>query len=186
MNYKNQKLAFLGLALSLAAWSGCATTAKEPATQSTSAAVGDQRTAAPHAPEINTAAEEANVKKALESFFHAVEVKDWKIIDEVMAKDFEFYGDDTMTLTRDEFISAMKEDNMKIDKLELKDVRVSLSPDGQMAWVKYSAHLESSMRGAPYNMASVETVAFRKEDGSWKMTHNHASVKKLDSKPAKA
>lgn len=29
-----------------------------------------------------------------------------------------------------------------------------------------SAHLESSMREAPYNIASVETVAFRKEDGN--------------------
>jgi len=185
VNFKNQKLAVLSLALSLAAWSGCATPAKGPATQSASAQ-GDQRAAAPSAPAVNAAEEKANVKKALESFFHAVDVKDWKLIEQVIAKDFEFYGDDSMVLTRDEFISAMKEDNMKIDKLELKDVKVSLSPDGQMAWAKYSAHLESSMRGAPYNMASVETVAFRKEDGNWKMTHNHASVKKLDPKPAKA
>lgn len=186
MNFKNQKLAFLGLALSLAAWTGCATPANGPAAQTAPAAQGDQNAAAPRAPEVNAAAEEANVKKTLESFFHAVEVKDWKVIDQVMAKDFEFYSDDSMVLTRDEFITAMKEDNMKIDKLELKDMKVNLSPDGRMAWVKYSAYLESSMRGEPYNMKSAETVAFRKEDGNWKMTHNHASVKKLDAKPAKA
>ena len=182
MNLKNQKLALLGLVLALAVCAGCASTAKEqpqpaaPATQS----AGNQPPAA------DIAAEEAAVKKALEKFFHGVETKDWKAVDEVMAKDFEFYGDDTMTLTRDEFIKAMKEDNMQIDKLELNNVKVSLSPDRQMAWVKYSAHLESLNRGEPYNMASVETVAFRKEDGNWKMTHNHASVKKLDTKSAKA
>ncbi len=179
------KLAFSGVALTLAGvCGGCATpagnTSAQPASEQSAVAKQQQ----PPAAKFDAAAEEANVKKALESFFHAVEVKDWKLVDEVMAKEFEFYGDDSMVLTRDEFISAMKEDNMKIDKLELKDVKVNLSPDGQMAWVKYSAHLESSMRGAPYNMASVETVAFRKVDGSWRMTHNHASVKKLDAKPA--
>ena len=181
MNINKLKLAFCGFVLSLACVSGCAT----PAGNTSAQPATEQRAAAPaQAAKVDTAAEEANVKKALDDFFHAVEVKDWKLVDQVMAKDFEFYGDDSMVLTRNEFITAMKEDNMKIDKLELKDVRVSLSPDGQMAWVKYSAHLESSMRGEPYNMASVETVTFRKEDGSWKMTHNHASVKKLDAKPA--
>ncbi len=183
MNLKNQKLAFLGLVLALVACAGCASTAKEQPAQAAPAAqsAGAQPPAA-----VNIAAEEADVKKALEKFFHAVDVRDWKAVDEVMAKDFEFYGDDTTVATRDEFIKAMKDDNMQIYKFELKNVKVSLSPDGQMAWVKYGAYMESSMRDEPYNMASVETVAFRKEDGNWKMTHNHASVKKLDAKTAKA
>lgn len=183
MNLKNRKLAFCALVLALAVCAGCASKAKEQPAQAAPAA---QSAGAQPPSGAVVAAEEAEVKKALDKFFHAVDVKDWKAIDEVLAKDFEFYGDDTTVLTRDEFIKAMKDDNMQIDKLQLKNVKVSLSPDGQMAWVKYSAYLESSMRGAPYNMASVETVAFRKEDGNWKMTHNHASVKKLDAKPAKA
>ncbi len=187
MKLNNLNLAFIGAVLLLSALSGCATPTNTTSAQPAAPSAGDQRAADQRpAANVNFAAEEANVKKTLESFFQAVGAKDWTVIDQVMAKDFEFYGDDFTVLSRDEFISAMKEDNMKIDKLELKDMRVSLSPDGQMAWVKYSAHLESSMRGEPYNMSSAETVAFRKEGDSWKMTHNHASVKKLDAKPAKA
>jgi hypothetical protein len=35
---------------------------------------------------------------------------------------------------------------------------------------------ESSMRGAPYNMASVETVSFRKEDGNQGKTSNRPVI----------
>lgn len=181
MNLKKQKLGVLSAALSLAACYGCATTAKESSPQTPAPAAQS----APR-PAADTAAEQANVKKTLDDFFRAVEVKDWNTVEAVLASDFEFYSDDYTVLTRGEFIAAMKEDDMKIDKLELKDVKVNLSPDGQMALAKYSAHLESQIKGEQYNMKSAETVAFRKEDGRWKLTHNHASVKKLDDKPAKS
>lgn len=182
MKLNQQKLGLVSAVLSLAACYGCATTAKESSPQTPAPAAQSQ--SAPRPAAADTAAEQANVKKTLDEFFHAVDVKDWGTVERVLASDFEFYSDDYTVLTRDEFIGAMKEDDMKMDKFELRDVRVSLSPDGQMAWAKYSAHLESSIKGEQYNMKSAETVAFRKEGGQWKMTHNHASVKKLDSKPA--
>lgn len=185
MNHNQQKLVSIGLAL-VAACSGCAGQAKQRYAQAAPVAQSaSEQQAGRESPALtNAAVEEENVKKALESFFHAVDVRNWKAVEDIIAKDFEYYGDDSVVLTRDEFINAMKDDGMKIDKLELKNVKVSLSPDGQMAWVKYSAQLESSMRGEPYNMQSVETVAFRKEGGAWRMTHNHASVKKLVVEPA--
>lgn len=130
------------------------------------------------------ASEEANVKKALDDFYHAVSVKDWKAVEGLLAQDFEFYTDDSTVVGRDEYINAMKGDDMKIAKLELKNVKVNLSPDSQMAWIKYSALLESQVNGAPYNMMSAETVALRKEGAQWKLTHSHASIKNLANKSA--
>lgn len=176
MKLTKQKLRLVSAALSLAACLGCAIRAKESSTPPTPA-VAAQRAAV-----VDGAAEEAGVKKVLDGFFHAVDVKDWNAVENVLASDFEFYSDDYTVLTRDEFIAAMRGDDMKIDKLEISDVKVSLSPDGQMAWAKYRAYLESSIHGEAYNMKSAETVAFRKEGGQWKLTHNHASVKKLDAK----
>ncbi len=124
-------------------------------------------------------AEEANVKQALESFFSAAEHKDWPTIDGLLAEDFEFYSDGTMMLDRGGFLEAMKDDSMDITRMELNNVQVTLSGDAEMAWVKYQAAMESSIHGESYNMASAETVVFRKESSGWKMTHNHASVKEL-------
>ncbi len=179
MNSKLRKIKVLALALSLASWYGCATTPQPPSASAETAPAKSQ-------PAADVATQTASVRERLDSFFHAVDVRDWKTVEDVLASDFEFYSDDLMVLSRAEFLQAMREDDMKIDKFELKDVKVTLSPDGQMAWVKYHARMESTMKSGPYNMESAETVAFRKEDGNWKMTHNHASVKKLDSKPAKA
>lgn len=130
------------------------------------------------------ASEEAKVRITLDAFFHAADVKDWNGIEGLLAKDFEFYTDDSLVVSRDEFIKAMKDDDMKIAKFELKNVKISLSQDSQMAWIKYHAFLESQIHGEPYNMMSAETVALRKEGTQWKLTHSHASVKKLTNKSA--
>lgn len=163
MNSKCGRIVFCAVVLSLAGVYGCSNSSREEAR----AAVTD------------TTSERVNVRKALDRFFYAVDKKDWKMVEEILAADFQFYGDHLMVLNRSQFIDAMREDDMKIDKFDLKDVTIDLSPDGQMAWARYRAHLESTMRDGPYNMDSAETVVLRKEQGNWKLTHNHASVKKL-------
>lgn len=122
------------------------------------------------------------VKKTLSDFFEAVDHRNWDRVEQLIASDFEFYTDDSTVLNREEFIKAMKDDDMKIAKFELKDLKVSLSQDQNMAWAKYHAYMESSVKGQPYNMTSAETVALRKEGSVWKLTHNHASIKKLDER----
>ena len=124
-------------------------------------------------------AETRNVRRALDDFFTAADRKDWQTIDMLLASDFEFYSDDLMKLDRARFLNAMREDEMEIAQLELKDVSVLLSEDAAMAFVRYGVDLESSIHGEPYNMRSIETVVYRKEGGRWKMLHNHASIRKL-------
>ena len=141
---------------------------------------GPVESAAPvEEPGPDLVAEEANVKEALNSFFTAAEHKDWQTIDGLLAQDFEFYSDGTLVLDRSGFLDAMKDDSMDITSMQLNNVQVMLSGDAEMAFVKYQAAMESSIHGEAYNMASAETVVFRKESSGWKMTHNHASVKEL-------
>jgi ketosteroid isomerase-like protein len=128
---------------------------------------------------VDRKTEEADVRRALDDFFTAAERKDWRHIDGLLSRDFSFFSDDLMKLGRAEFLKAMEDDAMEIAKLELQDVSVELSDDAAMAFVKYGVALESSIHGEPYNMLSVETVVYRKEEGRWKMLHNHASIRKL-------
>ena len=123
--------------------------------------------------------ERAAVEQALHAFFDAAQTKNWASVDSMLASDFQFYSDSALTLDKAAFIAAMKDDDMDVGQLALQDVTVALSNEGDFAWVKYRAHLESTIKGRPYNMMSVETVIFRKERGGWKMVHNHASIKGL-------
>jgi ketosteroid isomerase-like protein len=120
----------------------------------------------------------ASVRGALDSFFEAAGAKNWESIGAMLAPDFEFYTDDAIVLDRAGFLKAMQEDSMDVQKLQLSDVKVELSPDELLAWVKYRILLQSSIKGKPYNVATAETVVFRKDGGKWQMTHNHASIKK--------
>jgi ketosteroid isomerase-like protein len=123
------------------------------------------------------------VRAALDGFFAAVAGRDWQRVDALVADDFEFYGDNLMVLSRAEFITAMKDDQMNIRTLELSQVQTSVSDDGRLAWVKYHAYLDSDVKGKPYRMNSAETVAFRREGDTWRMTHNHASIREIAPAP---
>jgi len=121
----------------------------------------------------------ASVRRALDGFFQAAEKRDWTSIRDFLAPDFEFFTDDAIILDRAGFLRAMQEDSMEIRKFALSDVKVELSPDERLAWIKYRVHLESSIRGKEYNVVTAETVVFRKDGAKWRMTHNHASIKKI-------
>jgi ketosteroid isomerase-like protein len=125
----------------------------------------------------NVATEKVVVEQALLSFFDAARKKEWPRIDALLAPDFHFYSDSALVLDKPGFMTAMMDDSMDIDQLDLKDISVMLSSQDNVALVTYRAELKSAVKGRPYNMMSVETVVFRKDDYAWRMVHNHASIK---------
>jgi len=125
----------------------------------------------------NVATEKVVVEQALLSFFDAARKKEWPRIDALLAPDFHFFSDSALVLDKPGFMTAMMDDGMDIDQLDLKDISVMLSSQDNVALVTYRAELKSAIKGRPYNMMSVETVVFRKDDQAWRMVHNHASIK---------
>ena len=115
--------------------------------------------------------------RVLISFFDAARKKEWPRIDALLAPDFHFYSDFALVLDKSGFMTAMMGDSMDIDQLDLKDVAVMVSSQDNVALVTYRVELKSAIKGRPYNMMSVETVVFRKDDQAWRMVHNHASIK---------
>ena len=131
-------------------------------------------------PSVNgqtAAMEKAVVEQSLISFFDAARKKEWPRIDALLAPDFHFYSDSALVLDKSGFMTAMMGDSMDIDQLDLKDVAVMVSSQDNVALVTYRVELKSAIKGRPYNMMSVETVVFRKDDQAWRMVHNHASIK---------
>jgi ketosteroid isomerase-like protein len=62
---------------------------------------------------------------------------------------------------------------------------VEATEGSPIAWAKYHARIDFRIRGKPSSVATAETVVFRKgNDSRWRMTHNHASVRKLDTYPS--
>lgn len=132
---------------------------------------------------VDTAAEAARVREAIDGFFSAAKKRDWDAAAALMSSDFELYTDQAQRVGKDEYVRLLKHDDLVVEQMELKDVDVRVSGDGQMAWAKYRGLFRSTSQGKPADAETAETVIFTNERGAWKMARAHASVKALEARP---
>lgn len=129
----------------------------------------------------DTTAEAARVRKVMDDFFSAAKKRDWDAAGALMSSDFELYTDDAQGVGKDEYVRALKQDDLVVEHMELKEVDIRVSGDGQMAWAKYRGLYRHSSHGVPADVETVETLIFTNERGAWKMARAHASIKSLDA-----
>lgn len=132
---------------------------------------------------VDTAAEAARVRAAIDGFYSAAKKRDWDAAAAVMSSDFELYTDQAQRVGKDEYVLALKQDDLVVEHMELKDVDIRVSSDGQMAWAKYRGLYRSTSQGKPADAETAETLIFTNESGAWKMARAHASIKALDARP---
>lgn len=131
------------------------------------------------APSLNTHAETIQVKKVLDQFFDAAKKRDWDAAAEFMATDFELYTDGASWFSKQDYVKVLKQDDMELTHMELKDMETRVSSDGQMAWTKYRGLFKSVSNNQQSNVETAETLIFKREGGHWKITRAHVSSKVL-------
>lgn len=129
---------------------------------------------------VDRAGETARVKQVLDQFFSAAKKRDWDAVADLMATDFELYTDGAAAFSKQAYVKVLKEDDMELAHMELKDMEIRVSGDGQMAWVKYRGLFKSISQNHPSNVETVETLIFMRESGQWKITRAHVSIKSLN------
>ena len=129
-------------------------------------------------PSTNTA-ETIRVRKVVDEFFSAAKKRDWDAEAELMATDFELYTDGASGFNKEAYIKVLKEDDIKLAEMELRDMEIRVSGDGQMAWAKYRGLFKFINNNQPSNMESAETLIFKREGQQWKITRAHVSIKPL-------
>lgn len=132
---------------------------------------------------VDTAAEAVRVRAALDRFFDASKKGDWDATAELMAPDFELYTDQATGVGKDEYVRVLKQDDLVVEHMELKDVDIRVSGDGQMAWAKYRGLFRSTSQGKPADVETAETLVFTNDGGAWRITRAHASIKPLEERP---
>jgi ketosteroid isomerase-like protein len=132
---------------------------------------------------IDTAAEASRVREAIDDFFNAAKKRDWDTAAALMSSDFELYTDQAQGVGKDEYVRVLKQDDLVVEHMELKDMDIRVSGDGQMAWATYRGLFRSTSQGKPADAETAETVIFTNERGAWKMARAHASVKALEAPP---
>ena len=145
----------------------------------TSGLIGCAPAADTRMPVTNAAAEVARVREVIDLFFDSAKKRDWDAAGDLMADDFEIYADEASSYDKRSYVELLKQDDMELKYMQLTDLAISVSSDGRMAWSKYRGVFKGVSRGSLFDVATVETLIFRKEEGNWKITRAHASTKSL-------
>jgi ketosteroid isomerase-like protein len=126
---------------------------------------------------LGAADEQSNVKVALDNFFAAAGKHDWDRVGGMLAEDFEMFTDDVTILNRDDYIKVMKQDDLNVAQMQLKDLRIEVSEQGRIAWCRYHGFFHMSAGPQSSLVETAETVVLRNEDSGWKLVQAHASTK---------
>ena len=129
---------------------------------------------------VDQAAETVRIKKVVDQFFNAAKKRDWDAAGELMSKDFEVFTDGASGFDKQAYIKLLKEDDMELAYMEIRDMEVRVSSDGQMAWCKYRGRFKSTSHNQPSNVETAETLIFNREGEQWKITRGHVSIKSLN------
>lgn len=132
------------------------------------------------APVVDHAAETVRVRKVVDELFSAAKKRDWDAAAETMSSDFELYTDGAAGFSKQAYVKILKEDDMVLVHMELKDVDIRVSSDGQMAWAKYHGLFKMSSHNQPSTLETVETLIFKREGEEWKIAHAHVSLKPVN------
>ena len=131
----------------------------------------------PVTPVVDQAAETARVKNVLDQFFSIAKKRDWDAVAAFMSTDFELYTDGASGFNKQAYVELLKKDDAQLTYMELKDLEIRVSSDGQMAWGKYRGFFKSTSHNQPGTVETAETIIFKKEGEQWKITRAHASLK---------
>ena len=139
-------------------------------------------TPAPGIPDnkIDPIAEAASVKKVVDQFFSAAKKRDWDAVADLMSSDFELYTDGASTFNKQDYVKVLKADDMELASMELRDMQVQVSGDGQMAWTTYRGLFKSVTHNQSSSAETAETLIFKREGKQWKITRAHVSLKPLN------
>ncbi len=129
---------------------------------------------------VDQPAETARVKKVIDEFFNTAKRHDWDAAAEIMSADFELYTDGASNFNKQEYLKALKADDLEVAYMELRDMEVRVSSDGQMAWTKYRGLFKTISHNKPSNVETAETLIFKREGEQWKITRAHVSIKTLN------
>lgn len=129
---------------------------------------------------LDQADETARVRKVLDQFFSTAKSRDWDAAAELMSTDFELYTDGASNFSKQEYVKALKADDLEVAHMELRDMEVRVSSDGQMAWTKYRGLFKMVSHNKPTSVETAETLIFKREGGQWKITRAHVSSKTVN------
>jgi ketosteroid isomerase-like protein len=117
------------------------------------------------------------VQAVIEDFFALAQRRDWDGVADLLAEDFEIYTDGAVGFDKPNYSQLLKDDDLIVERMELRDMTVRVSADGSMAWGKYRGSFVTSSHAGRQAVETAETLILHRESGAWRIARAHASIK---------
>ena len=136
------------------------------------------------APKTDVQADKAAVRAIVDSLMIATETDNFDLFARIVSHspDNVFYGTDSAErfVGYESFIDATRRQCASVEpgsQFTLRDVVVSISTDGDAAWVSYLADWKGKVQGQPFTLIGARsTVVLEKQNSRWNIVHAHVSV----------
>ena len=114
----------------------------------------------------------SDVKRAIDGFFEAARRRDWNTAGKVLSPDFHIWAGIDDVLDRASYIDVLKEDDLDVVDMSVRDLEIGVSADGSLAWARYHTTVDAISKGQRSVSRTAETIVFehRDEEG-WLMRH---------------
>ncbi len=118
----------------------------------------------------------AEVKKAIDGFFAAARRRDWDAAGKLLAPDFHLWSGVDKGWDRAAYIGLLKEDDLDVVEMSLKDLEIGVSADESFAWARYRATVDAISQGQRSVFHTAETIVFEHQrEAGWLMRHIQVS-----------
>jgi cytochrome c peroxidase len=120
---------------------------------------------------------EGQVRQVIDQFYAAAQRRDWDGAGALMAHDFEINTDGAESYGKKAYIALLKEDDLVVERMALRNLTVEVSSDSRMAWATFHGYFEMTQHGARHDVQTAETLILSRRGDRWEIVRAHASVK---------
>jgi ketosteroid isomerase-like protein len=125
---------------------------------------------------VDIGSEENSLRTLIDNYNNAFDQKDFVQFVQYCTDDVEFFTFDGGILPAKNLVESITTMVKDFEELhtEISELHIDLSDS--IAWAKYKEILTFKLQGKPNEMHNLITVIFRKDGGSWKISHVHMST----------
>ena len=124
---------------------------------------------------VDMAAEEANVREVITDYFAAAESQDWDAAADVVSSDYVIvtHMGAAMDLAG---IRQFFADHITDHTIAIRNITVTVSGDGSMAWATFDEDTQYNFDGAPMDEHALFTAVLENGSDGWKLMHVQRTI----------
>jgi uncharacterized protein (TIGR02246 family) len=120
---------------------------------------------------------DSEVRAVIDEFYAAAQRRDWDAAAALLAPEFEILTDGAETFRKEAYVTLLKSDDLVVERMALRDVKVRVSRDRELAWSTFRGSFAMTSHGGRHDVETAETLLFRRAGDRWLIAGAHASVK---------